>query len=283
MKKKQAIRTALKNLSGQADESVNLAEMALKLAAVGLSPEDMKHYRKHLLLLSKSVREELRSKEIEQDNPTPEDMAMVLNNVLVDKFRYKGDEETYESLDNTNLMRVIDRRAGLPVTLGILYLHAARAQGWCAVGLSFPGHFLIRLENRDGRRVILDPFHSGRIVDAPELRDLLKLLEGQASELSAAHYQPANNRSILVRLLNNVKTRQLDKGHIEAALEALLNMQILAPENVNLWREGGLMYLRLGRLEDALHSLDLYITRAPEGPDRRRIDLVVQELKERIH
>jgi len=283
MKNQQAIRTALKGLSEQEDQNINLAELALTLAAAEQRSEDTKHYHNHLLLLAKGVREELRNKKIEQDNPTPEDMALALNNVLVDKFRYKGDEETYESLDNTNLMCVIDRRAGLPITLGILYLHAARAQGWCAVGLSFPGHFLIRLENRDGRRVILDPFHAGRIIDTPELRSLLKLVEGQASELSAAHYQPASDRAILFRLLDNIKTRQLDKGCIEAALEVLLNMQILLPENVNLWREGGLMYLRLGRLEEALRALDVYITRVPEGPDRRRIDLVVQELRERVH
>ena len=44
-------------------------------------------------------------------------------------FRYRGDEETYDDLDNANLMRVIERRKGLPVALGILYLYAARSQG----------------------------------------------------------------------------------------------------------------------------------------------------------
>jgi regulator of sirC expression with transglutaminase-like and TPR domain len=66
-------------------------------------------------------------------------------------FAYRGDAKTYDDLANADLMQVIDRRRGLPVTLGILYLHAARAQGWQASGLAFPGHFLIRVERPAGR------------------------------------------------------------------------------------------------------------------------------------
>src|SRR3546814_19245031 len=91
-------------------------------------------------------------------------------------------------------MRVIDRRKGLPVALGILYMHAARAQGWPAVGLNFPGHFLLRLE-RHGERAILDPFNEGRVHGATELLDLLKAMQGQDAELGPEHYQPEIGRA----------------------------------------------------------------------------------------
>src|SRR6202012_5162919 len=71
--------------------------------------------------------------------------ANTLNEIILLKHGYSGDELTYDDLQNANLMRVIDRRKGLPVALGILYLDVARAQGWDAIGLGFPGHFLIRL------------------------------------------------------------------------------------------------------------------------------------------
>ena len=67
--------------------------------------------------------------------------ARALNEILLLKHGYSGDELTYDDLQNANLMRVVDRRKGLPVALGILYLHAARAQGWDCVGLGFPGPF----------------------------------------------------------------------------------------------------------------------------------------------
>src|SRR4029077_16348765 len=139
----------------------------------------------------------------------PEDMAQVLSEVICGEFRYCGDEETYDDLDNANLMRVIERRKGLPVALGILYLTVARSQGWAAAGLNFPGHFLIRLESRDGRRAIIDPFHEGRVLETPASRQLLKVVSGQAGELEASHYKAVSNRDILLRLQNNVKTRRL--------------------------------------------------------------------------
>ena len=115
--------------------------------------------------------------------------ARALNEIILLKHGYSGDELTYDDLQNANLMRVMDRRKGLPVALGILYMHAGRAQGWDTVGLAFPGHFLIRLA--DGpERLILDPFHGGQICGATELRGLLKATAGQESELLPEYYAP---------------------------------------------------------------------------------------------
>ena len=75
--------------------------------------------------------------------------------------------------------------AGLPVSLGILYLFAARAQGWSATGLNFPGHFLIRLESSDGQRVIIDPFYNGRSLEIQSLRELLKVVRGAAETFTS--------------------------------------------------------------------------------------------------
>src|SRR5258708_14411582 len=68
-----------------------------------------------------------------------------LADVIARAYAYRGDSETYDDLQNADLARVIERRKGLPVALSVLYLHFARAQGWHAEGLPFPGHFLIRL------------------------------------------------------------------------------------------------------------------------------------------
>src|SRR5207237_10819284 len=86
--------------------------------------------------------------------------AHAINEISLLKYVYSGDELTYDDLQNGNLMRVVDRRKGLPVALGILYLHTARAQGWESVGLAFPGHFLVRLGDGPDR-LMLDPFPVG--------------------------------------------------------------------------------------------------------------------------
>ena len=265
------------------EDGFDLAEVALMLASRDTPATHVGPYLSHLKSLYLSVEERVESEGFDEPAPTPDQMASVLSNVIGDTYRYRGDEDTYDDLDNANLMRVIDRRKGLPVSLGILYIAAARAQGWNAAGLNFPGHFLIRLESLDGSRAIIDPFHDGHILDTPALRDLLKVVVGPTEELDSRHYKTVSYRDILLRLQNNVKTRRLDLGQMQEALDALKTMQILMPDSAALYREAGLLHLRLGHLSDAVATLETYLARAPVGAERSRIDTVVHDLKQRIH
>lgn len=273
----------LTEMFARGDDTFDLAEAALWLAARDTPSTDLGSYTSHLKSLYEAVEEEAERLELDDANPAPEEMAQVLAEVISKSFRYRGDEDTYEDLDNANLMRVIDRRKGLPVTLGILYIAVAKAQGWNAAGLNFPGHFLVRLESLDGNRIIIDPFHNGQILDPPALRDLLKVVAGQAEELESKHYRPVSYRDILLRLQNNVKTRRMDLGQMDEALDALHSMQLLLPDSASLHREAGLLHLRLGQLTHALAALQQYIARAPQGLERTRIETVVRDLKQRIH
>src|SRR5690606_10569173 len=119
-----------------------------------------------------------------------------------------------------DLVRVIDRRKGLPIAISILYIHAGRAQGWNVVGLSFPGHVVIRLEE-EGHRLIADPFNGGKVLQAPDLRSLVKNALGDKAELSADYYNPATNREMLIRLQNNIKLRQVESEDYEEALKTV--------------------------------------------------------------
>lgn len=278
------IKTVLAQIAALADEAIDVAEATLLLASFDHPASDLQIYREHLKAISEGVYDAAALLGFDAENPAPEEMAKALTKVLVEEFRYAGDEDTYDDLENANLMRVIDRRRGLPVSLGILYIFAARAQGSGTAGLNFPGHFLIRLESRDGRRAIIDPFHGGRLMETQSLRELLKLVRQDAgAELESAHYKLVSNRDILIRLQNNVKTRRMELNEVEGALEAVASMQVLDPENAGLWREAGVMHMRLGRLKHAVEALEGFIARAPEGPDRRKIGQVVQELRERLH
>ncbi|MGE3334768.1 MAG: SirB1 family protein [Rhodospirillaceae bacterium] len=277
------IKAALGHVSSQIDEAIDIADIALVLASFDHPSTDLKIYRDHMRELAEAVHTAMLESGFDVDNPGPEEMAEVLSNVIARDFHYVGDEENYNDLDNANMMRVIERRRGLPVSLGILYLAAARAQGWVAAGLNFPGHFLVRLESRDGRRAIIDPFYNGRVMESRALRELLKLVRGTAVELDSSHYRPVSNREVLVRLQNNVKTRRMELNEIAGALEAVDAMQMLDPENASLWREAGVMHMRLGHLKHAVEAFEGFVARTPEGADRRKIAQVIEELRERLH
>jgi regulator of sirC expression with transglutaminase-like and TPR domain len=275
-------KTALQQIAQQADEQIDVGEAALLFAALDLPSSDVSFYRDHVAAIAEAVGDYAAQKEF-GDNPSPEQMAEALTETLVSHFHYMGDDETYDDLDNANLMRVIDRRRGLPVALGILYLAAARAQNWAVSGLNFPGHFLIRIESRDGRRIIVDPFHQGRIMTPRDLRDLLKVVAGSGVELDANHYRTVTNRDVLIRLQNNVKTRRLDKGLITDAVDAVENMLLLVPQSASLWREAGVLHMRAGHLKKAIESFERFVSLSQDGPDRAKITKVVSELRERIN
>src|SRR5215831_10326145 len=165
----------LRELGTSGEPILPIAEAALALASFEYARVGPARYREHLQLLARDVG---RHAGAAGDLAA---RARALNEIILLKNGYSGDELTYYDLQNANLMRVVDRRKGLPVALGILYIHAGRAQGWEISGLAFPGHFLIRL-SEGAQRVILDPFHNGEVCGAAKLRELLKATTGSDSE-----------------------------------------------------------------------------------------------------
>jgi regulator of sirC expression with transglutaminase-like and TPR domain len=121
----------LRELAAIASPILPIAEAALALASFERPRVGLARYRQHLAAIARDV-----GRQVAQGNPRggPTAWAESINEIILLKYGYSGDELTYDDLQNANLMRVVDRRKGLPVALGILYLHAARAQGWDAVG-----------------------------------------------------------------------------------------------------------------------------------------------------
>jgi regulator of sirC expression with transglutaminase-like and TPR domain len=262
---------------GAADGRVlPLTEAALALASFDRPRVDFARYREHLRLVARDV-----ERHPGAAGGLPE-RALALNEIILLKHGYTGDELTYDDLQNANLMRVIDRRKGLPVVLGILYIDIARAQGWEAAGLAFPGHFLIRLSER-AERVIVDPFHRGQICGAAELRDLLKAVVGAERELVPEYYAPVADRDVLLRLQNNLKSRLIQQQRYERAAEVAERMLMLAPDLAELWRESGLLHRQLGNLRAAASAFEQYVMRAPEGAARHQAAAMLQQLRGQLN
>jgi len=262
----------LRGLAGLGEARLPLAQAALALAALDRPRVDLARYHHHLAALVD---------EVGAAASRTSDRIEALNSVLIGRYGYAGDTLTYDDLQNANLMRVVDRRKGLPVALGILYIHAGRAQGWDIAGLAFPGHFMVRLE-ADGRRRIIDPFHQGRVREAAELRELLKSTVGQAAELSPEHYADVSDRAVLLRLQNNVKLRLLQTRQMEGALAAIDSMLLFAPEEASLWYEAGQINAALGKLRAAITALERFLTLTDDAAARHRAALLLQQLRARL-
>jgi regulator of sirC expression with transglutaminase-like and TPR domain len=266
----------LRELAAAASPVLPIGEAALALASFERRRVGLARYRQHLATLARDVGRHAGA------GGDLAARARALNEIILLKHGYSGDELSYDDLQNANLMRVIDRRKGLPVALGVLYLHAARAQRWDSVGLAFPGHFLIRLAD-GAERLILDPFHGGRICDAASLRELLKAMAGHEIELSPEHYAPVSDCDVLLRLQNNLKSRLMQAGRHEEAVRVVETMLLLAPDHAELWHEEGLLHARLGNMRSSMQALEAFIARAPDGGARHQAAALLQQLKSKLN
>jgi regulator of sirC expression with transglutaminase-like and TPR domain len=270
----------LRELAALASPILPIGEAALALASYERPRVGLARYRLHLQTIARDVGRHSGAQVDHRGDLAAR--AQALNEIILLKHGYSGDELTYDDLQNANLMRVVDRRKGLPVALGILYLDAARAQGWDSVGLGFPGHFLVRL-TEGAERLILDPFHGGRVCDAATLRELLKAMAGQEVELAPEHYAPVADRDVLLRLQNNLKSRLIQGQRHEEAVRVIETMRMLAPGFAELAREAGLLHAQLGNMRAAVRSIEEFVARTPDGAARHEAAIVLQQLKAKLN
>lgn len=273
-------REILHRVGAGPDDGFDIAGAALALAALDTpaAPPELAvdGYRRHLARVGEDLAHAARE---------ASDLAAccaALTATMHEDYGYDGDAATYEDLQNANLMRVVDRRRGLPVALGILYIDAARRQGWEIAGLSFPGHFLLRIDG-DGDRAIVDPFHQGRVCDAGEMRALLKSYQGADAELLPEHYRRVSDREILLRLQNNIKLRFMQLDRFEDAARVVDTMLLFAPGTALLWREAGLLNARAGNLGDAIGALETYLEHETRENARQEVATYLQRLRRRLN
>ncbi|MEQ9641578.1 MAG: transglutaminase-like domain-containing protein [Alphaproteobacteria bacterium] len=258
-------------------DRLDIAEVALALAALDRPRVGLTRYRDHLDELSEELRETA-----EMAPKGPEAAAAVLRSVLADRHGYGGDTATYDDPQNANLMRVIDRKRGLPVALGVLYIHGARAAGWEMSGLDTPGHFLVRLEAAGGR-VILDPFSSGHLRTAADLRALLQRHAGDRPPMQPGDIGAVDDRSVLLRLQNNIKLRALQAGDVDKALRVIRSMAWIAPRMAPVQRELAVIAAHQGQMNDALVAGNRYQALAADEVQRHDAAMLLQQLRARLN
>lgn len=260
----------LKDLCAGDGERIDLLEAGLLLSVLGRGEAtDLAPFRQHVTAMTDEL-----AHLVHRRGASPAS----LSEVIARSYAYRGDSDTYDDLQNADLVRVIERRKGLPVALSILYLHVARAQGWQAEGLAFPGHFLIRI-GIDGGRHVVDPFHEGAVREAADLRRLLRQVLGPEAELAPAHFDPVYDRDVLLRLENNVRLRLAKREDWHGVARSLDRMLAIAPDRVELLFEAGQLNERLDKRRAAIAAYQRLLELDGDAELRRRASALLQELR----
>ena len=266
-------------LLGRDDGRIDLARACLMIAQDAYPQLDVERY------LGEIERMALRLRAHVPQDEGSEERVVALNQFLFEDMGYWGNTEDYYDPRNSYLNEVIDRKTGIPLTLSILYMEIGRRIGLPLQGVSFPGHFLVRLRLRGGM-LVLDPFSGGAPQSESELRQRLQRVipEGLSDNVPVAELpldqflEPASNRQILARMLRNLKGIYRETDKPERMLDVLNRMLVVSPDASAELRDRGIVYQRLECYRAALQDLKDYAEREPDAPDQDDVRVRLMEL-----
>jgi regulator of sirC expression with transglutaminase-like and TPR domain len=266
-------------LISREDARIDLARACLLIAQDAYPALEVERYMGEIERMATRLRARL------GQTDAAEDRIVALNQLLYEELGYWGNTEDYYDPRNSYLNEVIDRRTGIPITMSILYMELGRRIGLPVEGVSFPGHFLVRVRLRGGM-LVLDPFSGGAPQSEDELRNRVKRVipDGVADDLPASELpldqflEPATNRQILSRVLRNLKGIYRKDNKPERMLDVLNRMLLVTPDASAELRDRGYVYQRLECYRAAFKDLTDYAEREPDAPDLDEVRSKLMEL-----
>ena len=244
------------------DEALPLLPGLLLIARDEYPDLDPRPYEARVQAHAEHLRAEVGS--IDQ---VPLQMAAI-NRHLFEELGYSGNHDEYYDPRNSYFNQVLDRRLGNPISLAMVQMEVARRLGIPLDGVSFPGHFLVRLPV-DGGLLVMDPFNGGRPLAVEELRERARPHLGQTPDDSVLLQilNPAPHRAILVRVLRNLHGVYAEAAQWDRAARSADRVLKLVPEQAEALRDRGLAYLELDYLPGARQDLARYLELSPEAED----------------
>jgi len=200
------------------------------------------------------------------------------NHVLFQICRFRANESDYHDPRNSFLNEVLTRRAGIPITLSVVYIEVARRLARPVFGVGLPGHFLVRYDDA-GYTAFLDPYHAGKVLTTAQCHELARSLTGVDTSTDPTVLAPVSTRCILVRMLHNLKAIYVRQERWDKLLPVLDLLLHAMPGSADEHRTRGIAQLHLHRFREARADLNRYIDLAPQAEDRKAVS---EELK-KIH
>ena len=210
----------------------------------------------------------------------------MLNQFFYRELGFAGNLNDYFDPDNSYLNIVLSKRRGIPISLAVLYLEMAQQIGLAARGVSFPGHFLLRVTMAGGE-VMMDPV-SGEALNETEMIEMLEpfvsgsVTHGESvSKALRGLLQPAHPREIMARMLRNLKGIYMETERWQRLLAVQQRLVILLPHDLEERRDRGLASARLNFVRAALEDLQFYLDERPDAKDAEMVESQLAELRQR--
>lgn len=265
----------LKQILDAPESDADLAEAALLLAQEEYPQLDVQAYLRRLDEMARAVRDTLPA------NAPAAEIILALNRYLFQEEGFDGDAANFYDPRNSFINQVLERKIGIPITLSIIYIEIGQRLGLPLQGVSFPGHFLVKLSVESGE-IVLDPFSGGVSLGRDELEQQLAQTQGdkESAKIPLEEWLvTATKKDILVRMLRNLKVIYAHADQLEKTLSVINRILLIAPELAEEVRDRGMVYRQLECFRAALPDLQTYLQMEPESEDRDEMRDHVIELQ----
>ncbi|SPB15761.1 transglutaminase [Caballeronia novacaledonica] len=259
------------------DETLPLTEAALSLAQDAYPDLDM---QAALAEIDELV---VRARRRMPDDANMKQKVDALNRYFFRELGFSSNLNDYYDPDNSHLNVVLRRRRGIPISLAVIYLEMAEQLGLPVRGVSFPGHFLLRVAT-PGQDLMLDPTTGQTLSEAQMVEMLEPYVQRVGESIGSALrvlLQPATRREIVARMLRNLKGIYLQTERWQRLLAVQQRLVIALPNSIEEVRDRGFAYARLDYLRPALEDLQRYIEMRPDAEDATVVESELHELRQR--
>ncbi|SAK72056.1 transglutaminase [Caballeronia fortuita] len=259
------------------DDSLPLTEAALSLAQDAYPDLDM---QAALAEIDELV---VRARRRMPEDADVKQKTDALNRYFFCELGFSSNLNDYYDPDNSHLNVVLRRRRGIPISLAVIYLEMAEQLGLPVRGVSFPGHFLLRVAT-PGQDLMLDPTTGQTLSEAQMVEMLEPYVQRVGESIGSALrvlLQPATRREIVARMLRNLKGIYLQTERWQRLLAVQQRLVIALPNSIEEVRDRGFAYARLDYLRPALEDLQRYIEIRPDAEDATVVETELHELRQR--
>lgn len=257
-------RRRFEEIAGRPEPLLDLVEGSLVIALEENPRIDLDRYLDQVQSWSESVRERLRgSHDIER-------LIETLNRLLFDEEGFHGEDEDYYDPRSALLSEALERHAGLPITLSVLYIELSRRAGVEAAGVSLPGRFLVKFSGPFGVLVV-DPFDGGRVLSTVELQRILDGMYGGGVRLREHHLRSFTPKEILARELAQLKAAYLAQHDLARAAASIDRLLILDERDAYEVRDRAALAMQLHAYGQAIELFERYLALMPHAEDRSRV------------
>jgi regulator of sirC expression with transglutaminase-like and TPR domain len=265
-------RQAFAEIAALDEEALSLDRAALVLALEEYPELDTAKYLRKIDTLA------ARAEVLIGMDRTPVNIIEGINEALFVQEGLRGNTEDYYDPRNSYLNVVLDRKLGIPISLSVLYMEVAKRIGFTVRGVGFPGHFLVK-HIAGEKEIIVDPFDLGRILTWNDCQEILDKIYRDTVTMNASLLQPMEKRTILTRMLFNLKNIYTQKEQYFKALSVIDKILMLNPGTPSELRDRGLIYMQTSLFAKALADLETYLAQMVTPNDSPSIENHIKMLR----